>query len=99
VTDEIFEALDALDTNELKDRALARARERGDVGFLWELIEHLPQASELATEDGASTGMATTARDLLAVIEQVWGYQIDNVGPMEPLLRARFIDYLMAPER
>jgi hypothetical protein len=91
-----FDQLDALDTGELKDRALTLARHRGDVGFLWELLEHLPQSAQFAGEDGATTGVVTTVNDVLAVVEEVFGRQMANVGDLEPLLRARFIDYLLA---
>lgn len=90
-----FEELDALPTQELKDRAFDVARRRGDVRFLWEVVGHLPQTAEFAAEDGASGGMLTTVSDLVAGFEEVFGQQMANVGPLEPLLRARFVDYLL----
>jgi hypothetical protein len=90
-----FDELDALETEELKDRALGVARQRGDAAFLWELLEHLPQSARFAGEDGATTGVVTTVNDVLAVVEEVFGRQMGNVGDLEPLLRARFVDYLL----
>jgi hypothetical protein len=93
-----IEQLDALPTDELKDRALAVARRRGDVAFLWELVKHLPSSAEFAGEDGATTGIATTFNDVLAVVEELFGHRTGDVGEMEPLLRARFIDYISTHE-
>lgn len=90
-----LDELDALPTEELKERALEVARRDGDIAFLWELVKHLPQSGEFTGEDGATTGITTTFNDVLAVVEQVFGHQMSNVGEMEPLLRARFIDYLL----
>ncbi|MFL6137668.1 MAG: hypothetical protein ACJ74O_07700 [Frankiaceae bacterium] len=89
-----IDQLDALSTDELRRRALDRARERGDVRFLWDLVKHLPQSGEFTQEDGATTGVVTTVNDLLATVEQLFGHQMSNVGDREPLFRARFIDYL-----
>lgn len=89
-----LDRLDALSTDELKERAVTMARERGDIGFLWELVKHLPQSGEFTQEDGATTGVVTTFNDVLAVVEQVFGHQMSNVGDLEPLFRARFVDYL-----
>jgi hypothetical protein len=99
VTDEsahrpTIDELDALPTDELKDRALATARHRGDVGFLWEIVKHLPESARFTGEDGATTGIATSFNDVLAVVEELFGHRTGDVGEMEPLLRARFIDYV-----
>jgi hypothetical protein len=94
-----LDELDALSTEELKDRALALARQRRDVRFLWDVLEHLPQSGEFAQEDGATTGVVTTVNDVLAVVEQVFGHQLADLGALEPLLRARFVDYLTTHDR
>jgi hypothetical protein len=89
-----IDELDALSTDELKELALDRARDRGDVGFLWDLLKHLPASGEFTQEDGATAGVVTTINDLLTTVEQLFGHQMGNVGDLEPLFRARFIDYL-----
>ena len=49
MTDSTFAELDALPTEELRERAFARARERRDLGFFWSVFKHLPDADEAAT--------------------------------------------------
>lgn len=93
-----YDELDALDTDELKDRAMEIARDRGDVAFVWDVIKHLPQSPEVANEDGASGGMLTTIAGLLGMFEELFGKQMHEAGAVEPLLRARFIDYIVKHE-
>ena len=85
------EELDALSTEELRRRAFDRAEERKDVGFFWDL----PATEGVAQEDG-STGHITggISEAIEAVRELVTG---DDLGDAEPLIRARFIDYLREP--
>ena len=40
--------LDRMSTKELHDRAIAIAKHRLDVGFLWDLVRALPVAEEVA---------------------------------------------------
>ena len=89
------EELDALSTEELRRRAFDRAEERKDVGFFWDLLKHLPATEGVAQEDG-STGHITggISEAIEAVRELVTG---DDLGDAEPLIRARFIDYLREP--
>jgi hypothetical protein len=84
-----FTELDALSTEELQDRAFARARERGDVRFFWQLFERLP-----VPEDGTdgSLGLQSTADDAVALWKESTGHEY---GDREPLIRAAFIDYLL----
>lgn len=91
-----IDELDALSTDELKDRAFALARRRGDVRFLWDLVKHLPPSGDFTQEDGATTGLAMTFNDVLALVEQVFGRQLGNIGDLEPLIRARLLDYLIS---
>ena len=46
MTSPSFAELDALPTEELRERAFHRARERRDVGFFWSVLKHLPDADE-----------------------------------------------------
>jgi hypothetical protein len=84
-----FAALDALPTDELRDRAFAVARERRDVAFFWSLLEHLP--AQESGNDGA-LGVQSTVDDAVTV----WKEATDRgYGDQEPLIRAAFIDYLL----
>lgn len=86
------EELDALPTDELRRRAFERAEHKRDVGFFWDLFKHLQPTADVAAEDGSAghiTGGITEAIE--AVRELVTG---DRLGGNEPLVRARFIDYL-----
>ena len=53
MTDATFAELDALPTEELRERAFAKARERRDLSFFWSVFKHLPDADEAASLDGA----------------------------------------------
>ncbi len=84
-----FAELDALPTDELRERAFDAAREHHDVRFFWRLFEHLP-----AREDGndGSLGLQSTVDDAVAVWKESTGHEY---GDQEPLIRAAFIDYLL----
>lgn len=85
------EELDALPTEELRQRAFDRAEERHDAGFFWDLLRHLPGTEAVAAEDGSPGNISGgIAEGLAAVRELVTG----DLGDLEPLVRARFIDYL-----
>ena len=86
------EELDALSTEELRHRAFSLAESKRDVGFFWDLVKHLRASRDIAGED-ASAGHITgsISEAIEAVRELLTG---DNLGEDEPLLRARFIDYL-----
>src|SRR4051812_16151802 len=43
-----FAELDALPTDQLRERAFAAARHNRDMGFFWSVIRHLPDADEAA---------------------------------------------------
>lgn len=85
------EDLNALPTQELRDRAFRKARRHADIGFFWDLIKHLPAASDMATED-ASTGEITGSIAELSELGHEWAGS--DLGDREDLVRARFIDYL-----
>ena len=83
--------LDALSTDELRHRAFALAEGKRDVGFFWDLVKHLRASQDLAAEDASAghiTGSISEAID--AVRELLTG----DLGDDEPMLRARFIDYI-----
>lgn len=86
-----FAELDALSTEELRERAFARARENHDVKFYWSVLRHLPDADEAAALDGAPNSIGPTIDEAVALWRELEGR---DLGEQEPLLRAAFIDYL-----
>lgn len=83
--------LDALSTEELRERAFALARERFDVRFFWSVIRHLPNADEAAMLDGSPNSVGPTVDEAVALWREFTGHGYEE---SEPLLRAAFIDYL-----
>lgn len=86
-----FAELDALPTEELRERAFAAARRRRDVGFFFSVLRHLPDADEAATLDGSPNSVGPTIDEAVALWRELTGH---GYGEQEPLLRAKFIDYL-----
>ncbi|WBB66046.1 hypothetical protein [Micromonospora sp. WMMD812] len=87
-----FEELDALSTEELRERAFALARHRRDVGFYWSVLQRLPNADEAAALDGALNSVGPTIDEAAALWRELTGHGYEESAP---LLRAAFIDYLM----
>ncbi len=83
--------LDELDTEQLRQRAFDKAREAHDRGFFWDLARHLRGARAIAAEDGSSGGITGTLAELLEMAREMTGR---GFGDDEPLVRARFLDYL-----
>jgi hypothetical protein len=84
-----FDELDALSTEELRERAFDLARHRRDMSFFWSLFEHLPVQEN---GDDGSLGVQSTVDDAIAV----WKESTEGeYGEREPLIRAAFIDYLL----
>jgi hypothetical protein len=86
-----FAELDALPTEELRERAFAAARQHRDLGFFWSVLRHLPNADEAAALDGAPNSWGVTVDEAVQLWRQLTGHGYDET---EPLLRAAFIDYL-----
>ncbi|GGJ97415.1 hypothetical protein GCM10010123_29310 [Pilimelia anulata] len=84
-------ALDALPTEELRQRAFARARQRVDLRFFWSVIQHLPHAAAVEDLDGSLGAYGATVDDAVAMWREFHGH---GYGASEPLLRAAFIEYL-----
>lgn len=91
MTSASFAELDALSTEELRERAFATARERHDLGFFWSVFKHLSDSDEAATLDGAPNSVGPTIEEAVALWRELTGH---GYGEQEPLLRAAFIDYL-----
>lgn len=86
-------SLDELTTEELRVRAFDKAKDAHDVGFFWDLVKHLRASSSLATEDGSGGGLTGTIAEAVEVVRELLG---KDLGDDEPLLRARFLEYLQA---
>jgi hypothetical protein len=88
-----FAELDALTTDELRERAFVKAKEERDLGFFWGLFRHLPNADEPQESDLADVGGA------IEDAVQLWReFTKHEYGSNEPLIRANFIDYLSKSE-
>lgn len=86
-----FAELDALSTEELRERAFATARHRRDIGFFWSVLRHLPDADDAASLDGSPNSVGPTVDEAVSLWRELTGH---GYGEQEPLLRAAFIDYL-----
>lgn len=85
------EQLDQLSTEELRQRAFERAEHHHDIGFFWDLVKHLPSADDIAGEDGSAGHITGGIADAVEAVRELMGR---GLGDAEPLVRARFIDYL-----
>ncbi len=83
--------LDDLPTEQLRQRAFEKAREAHDRGFFWDLARHLRGARAIAAEDGSSGGITGSLAELVEMAREMTG---KGFGDDEPLVRARFLDYL-----
>src|SRR4051812_30514757 len=83
--------LDGLSTEELRKRAFHRAERHADIGFFWDLIKHLPSSADLETEDGSLGSVSGSISELVPLVRELLG---KDLGDSEPLLRARYLDYL-----
>jgi hypothetical protein len=86
-----FGELDGLSTEELREQAFALARERRDVGFFWSVLRHLPHADDAEELDGSLGSYGASVDDAVALWHEFTGH---GYAEAEPLLRAKFIDYL-----
>jgi hypothetical protein len=91
MTDPRFAELDALSTEELRERAFALARKRNDVRFFWDVLRHLPHADDAESLDASLGAVGASVDDLVALWRELEGEALTET---EPLLRAAFIDYL-----
>ncbi len=84
--------LDALSTDELRQRAFAKAENGKDVGFFWDLVKHMRASQAIAGEDGSSGAITGSITELVHLVRELMGKE--PLREDEPLLRARFLDYL-----
>ena len=83
--------LDALTTEQLRVRAFDKAQAAHDVGFFWDLAKHLRASRALAGEDGSSGSLTGSITELVDLGREMLG---KDLGDDEPLVRARFLQYL-----
>lgn len=83
--------LDRLPTPELRTMAFAQAERRHDLGFFWDLVRHLPASADVASEDGSAGNIGGSISETVELVRELTGR---DLGDHEPLLRARYIDYL-----
>ncbi|MES9541923.1 hypothetical protein AB0C21_32660 [Spirillospora sp. NPDC049024] len=80
--------LDELTSKELYERAMGLAKERHDVGFLWDLLRAIPAAA-------AATGEVDRAEfDLFHGLSLLEEFTHAGEGEMADALRPFYIDYL-----
>ena len=85
--------LEAQEVSTLRDWALQVARDRRDVGFLWELAKHLP-STEDANRDWAVLDPIDAIRDLTHLVTH---FREEAASPeVADLLRVRYVSYLLA---
>lgn len=85
--------LDTLSTEELRTQAFDKAKDAHDLGFFWDLIKHMRASRALAAEDGSGGGLTGSITELIELGRELAGR---DLGEDEPLIRARFVDYLSA---
>lgn len=83
--------LEQLSTHDLRERAFARAERDRDVGFFWDLVKHLRSSESLGADDGSAGGLGESISGVIELVTELLG---KHDGSLEPLLRARYIDYL-----
>ena len=83
--------LDALSTEELRERAFARARGRHDLRFFWDLLQRQKSAQDSETVDGSLGSLGTSIEEAVGLWREMTGH---DYGDREPLIRAAFVDYL-----
>jgi hypothetical protein len=86
------DTLNDLSTDELRQRAFAKAEDAKDVGFFWDVVKHMRASQAIAGEDGSSGAITGSITELVHLVRELMGKE--PLGDDEPLLRARFLDYL-----
>jgi hypothetical protein len=89
------DALDALSTEDLRQRAFAIATRRHDIAFFWSLFKHLPHADDAETLDASLGAFGASVSDAISLWREFTGH---DYGEAEPLLRVAFIEYIAEHE-
>ena len=87
-----FDDLDALETEELRERAFHRAWDKKDFGFFISVIRQLPASVDAEDLDGSFGAVGASLADIVSLWHELRGH---DYGASEPLVRAAFIDYLL----
>jgi hypothetical protein len=83
--------LDAQSTEDLRRQAFDKAKASHDIGFFWDLLKHLRASANFSSEDASSGGIGGSITDAIEMVRELMG---KDLGDDEPLLRAKFQDYL-----
>jgi hypothetical protein len=86
------EELEALPSKELHDRAMALAKHRLDVGFLWDLLKTLPEAEAVAGNEERSE------IDIVRPLALLNDLTHSGEGAVAEALRPFYLDYLARHE-
>jgi hypothetical protein len=89
----VTDTLDDLPIEDLRRQAFDKARAAHDRAFFWDVAQHLRASRALAGEDGSAGGITGTITELVDLAREMMG---KDLGDDEPLLRAKFVDYLRA---
>jgi hypothetical protein len=84
-------SFESLSTEDLRQKAFEKARAAHDAGFFWDVVKHLRASHALAAEDGSGGGLTGSISDAVEIVRELMG---KDLGDDEPLLRAKFEDYL-----
>ena len=82
---------DDLTTDELRQLAFDKAKAAHDVGFFWDVVKHLRASHSFSQEDGSGGGLTGSISDAVEIVRELMG---KDLGDDEPLLRAKFENYL-----
>lgn len=85
-----FEELNTLSSEELHDRAIARATKRVDLKFFWNLLAEIPAA------EAAAGNMDQSTADIFKVGSLVREIFEADEGELAEGLRPFYIDYLVS---
>jgi hypothetical protein len=85
--------LERLSSRELHDRAMAVARHRLDVGFLWDLLKTIPEA------EAAAGDLERSETDIMRPLALINDLADADEGRLADALRPFYIDYLEAHEK
>jgi len=86
-----LDGLEEHSTEELRRLAFDKARAAHDRAFFWDLAKHLRGSRAIAGEDASAGGITGTIAELVDLGREMLGR---DLGEDEPLVRARFLDYL-----
>jgi hypothetical protein len=85
---ETADALEALSTAELHNRAVAHAERHLDVKFFWSLLRVIPAAETASGDEGEAEYDIQSSKGL------IWDALHSGEGELGEALRPLFIDYL-----